>query len=208
MSKNKLNISPKSAIISSISICAVFTLVLVWLANSSYQNYVKTEKKLAQTNSYLISLEKDAKDLEKLLQKYKAERKHLEEILFDDKDIAAFLNKIGDFAKSSQIKITEMRAQRFENVKIPQELEAGLNPIQKEAMKKKQLANPQLAALPIKMSIEARFDRIIDFLLSLEKYRQLLTLSNVSIRRGSYPLLTCDFTLRLYSLKKLEEILK
>ena len=149
-------------------------------------------------------MERDIQGLKESVQRFKQERQRLEALLFTDRDIATFLDQIAGFATKAQIKITDMQTQRVQEVKPPEEIKPTLQAPQQ----KKETAGPQFAALPINMTVEAPFERIVVFLLSLEKSRQLLTLSNVSIKRGIYPLLACRFTLRLYSLKRLEEIYK
>lgn len=195
--------------IVGVSICAGFTLLCLILFGFYGYNYSKDLKKLAQKNSRQVALEKDVENLKTLLQRYKEERKELETLLFSDKDIAEFLDKMGEFTKKSQVKIVDMRTQKFSVVKPPEEISRGLPLSKKDSAKKKEEAGASLAFLPINMTVESSFSRLIDFLLSLEKYRQLLTLSNVSIKRtANYPLLNCKFVLRLYSLKQIEELVK
>lgn len=206
--QNKLNITPEAVKLIGISICVVFTLACFILFGFYYHSYIQGQKKFKQKNSRLVVLEEDVQNLKELLESYKSEREKLEVLLFTDRDIATFLGQIGDFAKKSQVKIAEMRAQKMTEVKPPEELSGNLPPVNRDFARKKEEKGPTLTFMPINMNIEGRFEWIIDFLFSLEKYRQLLTLSNVDIMRSKYPLINCKFILRLYSLKQVEEIAK
>lgn len=206
MQKNKPNISPRTIKVIGVSICAIFSLILLTLVIFNYQRYAQAKKRFAEENSRLLALEEDARELKKFIRYYQEERERFGGLLFSDKDIAAFIDKIADFARRAQVKITEMKAQRFQNIRPPDEISGALAVKRTASGEKKEGPDLHLAALPINMTIEGKFARISEFLFSLEQYRQLLTLSNVSIKRVKYPILTCKFTLRLYSLRRLEEI--
>lgn len=206
--QNKLNITAEAVKIIGISICAGFTLICFWLFGFYYHSYSTAQKRFRQKNSRLVTLEKDAQNLKELLKGYKEEKEKLQALLFSDRDIATFLDQIGNFAKKARLKIVDMRAQRITKVEPPEEVSRGLPPIKSDFAQKKEEKGPILTFMPINMNIEGRFEWLIDFLFSLEEYRQLLTLSNVEITRSSYPLINCKFTLRLYSLREMEEIAK
>jgi hypothetical protein len=207
MKKKTLKISPNKIRNAGISVCVVFTLAFSGLAVFNYYRYSESVKGFTKKNSHLMTLEKDAKDLQKFIQEYKEEKARLEKILFSDKDIATFLDQISGFANNAKVTIKDMKAQKFQKVKSVAELEGNIKPARTQADGKKEETGPTLSALPIKMTVEAEFEPLIGFLISLEKYRQLLTLSDVRIeRKGSYPALDCKFTLRLYSLKELAEL--
>jgi hypothetical protein len=208
MQNIKFSVSLKAIRIIGISICVGFTIVAVFLIAFHYHTYTTLKKRFEQKNYRLTNLEGDIRKLNTLLANYKEEREQLEPLLFSDKDIASFLDKISDFAKTAKIKIVDMKTQRFSAIALPPEIKASVSAKEKEKLAKgaQEKAGPELVFIPINMVIEAPFERIFDFLISLEQYRQLLTLSNVGIRLGAYPLLNCHFTLRLYSLRQLEEI--
>ena len=207
MGKIKVNISPEIIKPIGISICAIFTAICLMLFGFYYQSYSQGQKRFKQKNSRLVALEKDVQNLKELLKGYKVEREKLETLLFSDRDIATFLDEIGGFAKKARVNIVDMRAQRMAVVQPPEEIARSLPPVNRDFAQKKEEKGPTLTFMPINMNIEGRFEWLIDFLFSLEKYRQLLTLSNVDIMRSKYPLVNCKFTLRLYSLKQIEEML-
>ena len=197
-----------------ISLCTIFTVVCIMLISFQYQANSQSQKKLKQEAARLIELEKEAKDFQDLIQRYQDERARFATVLFTEKDIAEFLNKISDFARDSGIRIKSMEAQQMSVVQPLKDknldtgsLAIGRHPL--ESKKQGEETGPSLVFLPINLAIEGRFEPVIEFLISLEKYRQLLTLSNVSIRRQqAYPLLDCKFVLRLYTLKQMEEFVK
>jgi Tfp pilus assembly protein PilO len=215
MQTTKINISIKKAKRIWIIIYAASALICFAFVGVQYQlnywNQITYYREVAR----LRDLEKEAQDFQALIQRYKDERERLATILFTEKDIAAFLNKISDFAKDSQVRIITMDAQKMRVVKLVQDKDLDNESVR---MSRPFSANkiqdretgPSLVFMPIDLSIEGRFGWIIQFLTSLEKYRQLLTLTNVSIRRqeAAYPLLNCKFVLRLYALEQMEEFLK
>jgi Tfp pilus assembly protein PilO len=206
--QNKFNITPEAVKLIGLSICAVFTLACFILFGFYYHSYIQSQEKFKRENSRLVALEEDVQNLKELLKSSKGEREKLEVLLFTDRDIATFLDQIGDFAKKSQVKIAEMRAQKMVEVRPPEEISGNPPSANRDFAQGKEEKGPTLTFMPINMNIEGKFEWIIDFLFSLEKYRQLLTLSNVDIMRSKYPLINCKFILRLYSLKQIEEITK
>lgn len=204
--------SAKTITSFGIGLCVAVTIAGVALLGVGYRAYYQTQKQLKAKYARASSLEQDIRQLTQLVQKYAQERQRFEALLFSEKDIATFLNNMSEFTKAAQVKIKEMRAQHLTVVEIPAEMASGMNPIYQKQFNQQGTDQPQgptLAYLPITMVIEARFDRMVNFLIALEKYRQLLTLSNVDISRGmKYPLLDCKFTLRLYSLKQIEAVVK
>ena len=206
MKEGKINISTKTIRLTGIVFCIVFGLTFGFLAVFTYSREFDAQGQLKQKQAYLLRLEDDVRDFRKVLRNYKEEIEQFSQILFSDRDIANFLEEFGKFAQEAEVKITDMKVQRFQSV-IPMEKRAGTS-AQTSSSRKKQEEGLSLFSMPIKVVVQGNFEHIVDFLLFLEKYHQLLTLSNVNIKRRTYPLLECMFTLRLYSLKQLEEISK
>ncbi len=65
-----------------------------------------------------------------------------------------------------------------------------------------------LAAMPINVKISGPYVSIVNFYRHLENFKQLISISNIEIAaaNNTYPVLSCDFTLKIYSLKTLEEL--
>ena len=206
MRESRLNISTRAIRFMGISVCVVFILVFASLAVFTHFRDSDAQRQFEQKQDYLLRLEDDVRNLKKLLQGYKGEREQFSQMLFSDRDIATFLEEFGKFAKEAKVKITDMKVQRFQNVKPVIQIKGDSG--EGAPTRKKQQEGLSLFSMPIKVVVQGSFEHIVDFLLFLEKYRQLLTLSNVSIKRRRYPLLECVFTLRLYSLKRVEEMKK
>jgi Tfp pilus assembly protein PilO len=64
-----------------------------------------------------------------------------------------------------------------------------------------------LSAMPIQIKIKGAFPNLVRFLDHLQEYKQMINVSNVVIRQDrSYPLLNCEFVIRIYTLKTMEEL--
>jgi Tfp pilus assembly protein PilO len=64
-----------------------------------------------------------------------------------------------------------------------------------------------LSAMPIQVRVKGGFASFVQFLDHLQDYKQLLNIANVEIQSTTdYPLLDCQFTIRIYSLKTLAEL--
>jgi len=185
----------------------IFTLIMGGVAGYYYFNYLQRKKEVRKQQDYQLRLEKDARRLKELIKGYKEERKRFEEILFNKQDIAAFLEEVSQFAKKSKIKIVDMKTRRFSEIKVEEEIQGGASPLAQRGVsssnnKKK---GAVLFSLPIEVRAEGMFSSIVNFLIFLERSRQLTTVSNINIKMKNYPLLDCSFVLRLYSLKNIEE---
>lgn len=203
MKNNESQASLKTVSIGAVVISLVLTAAAVIPVVMTHKAFLSAKKLNGQRAERVLALEKDAKDLRELIAKYKDERTRLDAVLFNDQDIATFLNNIVKFAEDAHIKIKDMKAKEFRTVR-PKEDPTRKAPAKKPGQAALENMGPQLTYLPISMVIEGRFKHLMDFLLSLQKYRQLLTIGEVSIRRQAFPELTCQFMLRLYSLRELE----
>ena len=210
MKINKPKVSLKMLKAGAASLCIIVTFLLGLLGVFNYYRYDEILRRTVKNNTRLSMLEKDAKELGDFIQRFREERDRFAKVLFSDKDISSFLDKIAEFANKTEVTVMSMKTQRFQDVKIPEEDIVGKAYLvgKKDFKNEEEAKKLTLASLPMDMVIEGEFDRAIDFLLSLEKYRQLLTLTNVEIKRRTYPVLVCSFTLRIYSLKQLDEIVK
>lgn len=208
MKKNRLNISTRAVRFMGISACLVFSLAFISLAGFSYFRYSDAQRQFKQKQAYLLRLKNDAQNLRQLLRNYKEERERFSRLLFSDRDIATFLEEFGEFAKIAKVRIADMKVRKFQDVKPEGEIKGGSRFKGDASKKKKKQEGFSLCSMPIKIVAQGNFEHIVDFLVFLERYRQLLTLSDLSIRRRKYPLLESFFTLRLYSLKRLEEMEK
>ena len=205
MPSNRFNISTNSVRFIGILICIVSTLIFLFLIGFSYSRYSNEKGQLKQSQAQLLNAQEDMQNLEELLRGYKQERERFSKLLFSDRDIATFLEEFGDFAKKAKVKIMDMKVLGFKEVSLWDEAEK-VSVRYRFSTEDKEEGGPTLRAMPINVIVQGNFNHIVNFLLFLERYRQLLTLSNVRIELRTYPMLECGFTLSLYSLKQLEEI--
>lgn len=208
MKKNRLNISVRAIRWTGISVCVVFSLAFATVVGFNCFKYSEAEKQFKQKQAHFIKLEKDAQNLKELLKGYREERERFSKLLFSDRDIATFLEEFGDFAKKAEVKIVDMKVRKFQNVRVTEVVEEVSPRFKRDVSKENQQDAISLSSMPINVVTEGNFEHIFNFLIFLETYRQLLTLSDVSIKCLKYPLLECAFTLRLYGLKTAGEIEK
>jgi len=203
MRKSKLE--PKQIKTLFILVGMIFTLLLGFLTYYEFSAYLKVKKKIKTRQLYLSRLEEDLKNLEFFIKKYEKERAHFAKLLFKKRDIPAFLEKVSFFAKKSKVKVISLKTGKFSQVKVSEEM-VSLPKLTKKrlGLKKKEEKEKKvvLSCLPINVRIEGNFSSIINFLTFLEGYRQLLTLTDVKIKRKNYPVLDCSFVLKIYSLKE------
>ena len=198
----------------SITVCLLGVLAAGLLAFRS--NTKKAEAEAAWQNKQveMAAIKKEITEIEQSLLQYEKEKEDFAKLLFKERDIPAFLDKISEFAKTTTVSILDMKTQRFQEVRVPDNLSStrknrisqkDKNPVER---KKEELKNIlTLAAMPIDIKVQGTFTSLVDFLEQLQSYSQLLNISNIQITLSrDYPALSCQFTLRVYSLKTLEEL--
>lgn len=213
--KSKLSIQRINTI--AIGVSTVFLLIAGGILTAQYA--VHTKKKIIwnENETKLKKLKMEIKESSSSIERYKKEREEFSKLLFDERDVPTFLDGISQFAKQSLVNVVDMKTEKFTEVEIPAEMSRGLSDVEKKRLqRKKQDGNREeselqeiltLSALPIRMNITGTYEALVNFLAYLEGYKQLLTVSDVEIAsRIEYPVLSCDFVLRLYSLKKLGEL--
>jgi len=148
----------------------------------------------------------------------KTEQEEFKKLLFNDRDVPAFLDGLSHSAAKTAVHIVDMKTQRFSQIAVPKELDTANSAERRRAYEytdDERKIDPKvefknmltLAAMPIHIKVHGSFRNIINFLDSIENERQLLTVSNVEIVRNmDYPQLNCEFILKIYSLKQLEDI--
>ena len=213
--KNKITIVRIKNATLVINIAFVLTLC-AW-GVYTYLSCLRAQQASEESQSHLGKLKKDIYEITTSMERYKKEKEEFGRLLFQEMDVPAFLDGISRFAEESFVNVVDMRTQKFAAVEIPKEVLAGMSDLDKKLIgdKKEQKETNQekikeiatLAAMPIRINVKGTYEAIVNFLVYLEGYKQLLTLSNVEIVSGrEYPTLDCGFTLRLYSLKTLGEL--
>ena len=191
-----------------IVICIFTTLGSAGTIGTFYFKHNKLLKAISLQKRRIEKLQKDLRNSERLLLHYQQEISRFRKLLFTDRDVATFLEEMSTMAKKSKVRIVDITTYNIRRV-LPEERE--IEKLQRRGRKSKKKTSQKmpmlsLAMLPMKVKIKSEFKNIVKFLLYLEKYRQLLTLSDVKISLSRYPLLDSQFNLRLYSIRSIKEI--
>ena len=213
--KNKLTIQKirRTAFIFGLLIA----LGLGALLAQSYYLYQEAQKDFELKQRELESVKKENALLIASIEKFQKEQEDFKQYLFSERDVPAFLDGLAESAGKSEVSVIDMQTQRFQTVDVPEEVKSTKSVFKEKskestaeaaaaaALRREQTLT--LAAMPIRISIKGTFASVVNFLNELEGYKQLLTVSNVEINnRREYPILSCQFMLRIYSLKTLAEL--
>ncbi len=204
----------------AVAVCLIF--VLSMSAAVAYRYNEVRSAVVAQSNqkTKLDKLQKRVEESKDSIQQFKTEQEEFQKMLFDERDVPAFLDGISDSAAQTQVYVQEMRTQQFGRLVVPKDFEESSRKMARvritEDLDAKERQNPKkklndmltVAAMPVQFKVRGTFEALVRFLNSIENYKQLVTVSNVSIggKPQDYPQLSCEFTLRIYSLKKLGDI--
>ena len=202
----------KFALITFVVLGVVAALLLVHIKLSLDAVEQELSDKTNRRNQLILEIN----NMKDSIARYKQEIEDIQPYLFADRDVPAFLDSISQFAQDNDVTVLDMKTQRFQEVVLPKEMEGSVSNLQGRVLKKLgQEEEPQyspqeimtFAAMPIQIKIAGAFEPLVDFLYALEGYEQLMTLSNVKIAvTKEYPTLECEFLLRIYSMKTLEEL--
>lgn len=197
-----------------VSIVIVCTLISISINNG--REYFAAKDRYEQKQNELKQVEDEIAMIKKKIALYEQEKKEFEEYLFKEQDIPAFLDDISRMAKETSVNISDMKTKSFTAVQTPIETNrAKARVIQNRKTKQQDQLSEQnqlkrmltLAAMPINMKIEGEFEALLNFFNSIEGFKQLVTVNEVEIVSGKdYPVLKCEYTLKIYSLKTLSEI--
>jgi len=199
------------ALVSFVILGAVAGVILFKINESSYEVRQAFADKLEQKRELNIEIER----MQESIKKYHKEISDVEPFLFDDRDVPAFLDSISQFAAGTQVTVIDMKTRQFQQVVLPREINESMSPLRKSrygymGQEEKELTPEEIitfAAMPIQIKIRGAFESLVDFLFELDQYQQLITLSDVEIKlTKDYPVLECNFLLKIYSLKTLEDL--
>jgi Tfp pilus assembly protein PilO len=201
---------------------AVYVVFVLAMAAWVVQGYYAAKHALVTLNSqkrHLSSLNVDIETTRGSIDRLKAEQEEFKKLLFNDRDVPAFIDGLSHSAAKYAVYIMDMKTQRFSQIVIPKDMTSVNNVERRHAYEDFEDDNKKdpkvefkdrltLAAMPIHIKIHGTFPAIVNFLNSVENDRQLLTVSNVEIVRNTtdYPQLNCEFILKIYSLEKLKDI--
>ncbi|MFC1808441.1 hypothetical protein ACFL0T_08790 [Candidatus Omnitrophota bacterium] len=201
-------ITTVSIVLLSIAMVLSFTLYIYPSVSKAKESQYKLDRAIAE----IEGKQKLEKELKQVIAKYEDDLKVAEELVFSDRDIATFLENFSDFAKDSNT--TLMKIRRQQEVVVPSQTEdekrmahAQNRGTKKEkAQKEMEKATPGLLMHPMHVTLNGEYHDLINFLMSLEGYKQLLTINNlrIGIPARKYPVLKADFVIRLYTMKSPE----
>jgi Tfp pilus assembly protein PilO len=192
----------------SVVVCVLIIIVGFLFFGYSYRRFAVTRAEYTKLQWTLAQRLRAYKNLETLISKFEEEKQRFETFLFTDRDVATFLDEFSQFAKESKIEIFRIRAQKQRPVpeaETRQKLPATMK--RRGQSRQEQEEEPiGLLMLPMQIGIRGDFLSTVQFLIKLEQYRQLLTVSDVKIEisREGYPFLDTNFLLRLYSISSFE----
>lgn len=142
--------------------------------------------------------------LEDLIERYRDDLRLAEALVFTDRDLATFLENFSDLARKANVTILRIKSLKMKPVPLPSEPEEALRRLNKKKGKSNNQEEdlPGLLMQPMDIRIMGEYSALINFLISLEEYKQLLTIDNlkISVARDGYPNLEADFIMRLYTM--------
>ncbi len=199
----------------AISLCGIFAVAMVAMAVVNFKTFVQQQRVWEEKKADLDSLKAEIISIKKSLDLYEREKQEFQKYLFAEKDVPAFLDGISKIAQETLAMVKEMRTGKFEEVIIPNAEKKNSATKSNQGKKQDEAAEFKeqmqqaltLAAMPIRFRVEATYPAFVDFLGQLEGFDQLVTITDVEmISDQDYPTLKCGFTLKIYSLKTLEEL--
>lgn len=200
----------------TISVCIAVVIGIGYWTAMNVEALLRTRNQWIVKSHELMKVKSEVAEIQRLMSFYHKEKEEFQNYLFQEKDIPGFLDGLSGFAQNSGINIVDMKTSKFQAVKVPEALEES----QSELARRKLEKNPEeltkeemsrmltLAAMPINIKISGPYESIVTFYRHLESFKQLISIGNIDIAsvNNSYPVLQCDFTLKIYSLKTLEEL--
>jgi len=184
-----------------IVISLILTVLFGYASARSFLRYRSESRELRKLDILHSRLENDYVSLGNLITRYTSELEKFQKMLFQEQDVPLFLEEISLFASDAKVKILDVKTRTFVKVKYSDPVKAEKN---KKADSTKQDQELVLSSLPVQVSIQGTFESIVKFLMKLEKYKQLLTLSDVEIKLKEYPQLLCSLTVSIYSLREMK----
>ncbi|MDP8265428.1 MAG: hypothetical protein P9M07_00600 [Candidatus Aceula meridiana] len=205
--KQKTSLSVTKMI--AVGICLLITAVAIFSLKyfKAKRLSLQAENKFYQQRSE--TAEERITQLDVLLGEYYEDIENFEKFLFKEKDIPLFLEDMSDSSEEFEIAVKNIQALEIKEV----EVEKAPRTAEKIAQNQSRNSNKKeldtnilvMVSTPFKINIEGKFRDVLQFILSVEESRQLLTVSEVKISSRKYPVILGEFRLDLYSLSGLEE---
>ena len=206
-SKETKSLFIKKLNLITLGVALMFSFICCSFIYTAGKKYHDLKQRLSKLEIEAQSKQKTINRLESLIERYNQQLNVAKELIFTRKDIAAFLGDFSGFAKENKLIPVQMKALEIKPVPTSNDSEETVTKLQKEKTQKENKDEEllRLLMLPANVKIKGEYPRIINFLTSLENYKQLLTISNVKMQISSdgYPDLETEFTLRLYTMNEL-----
>ena len=193
------------------SLCVIVILACAGIVFTKFSDLNQAKESLRDSSEKLQKLKIEVAQIDKLMADYDKEKEEFSQYLFSDRNIPSFLDEISKIAADSGVSIVDMKAQSFRQVAVSDDFQAkrygaGADkaPVPTEKEKRDQILT--LSAMPIAISLKGQFKNFATFLERIQSNKQLVSIANMSIALGTYPELSCRFTLNIYSIKTLSEL--
>ncbi|MBU0468263.1 MAG: hypothetical protein KKF78_00390 [Candidatus Omnitrophica bacterium] len=200
---------------SVIAISIVFIFIAFMISINRYSKYLKVKTEWQNNKLALEDVQKEILEIQLSLEKYEKEKSEFKEYLFNEQDVPSFLEGISQYAQKASINIVDMKTKKFQEVVIPNDIEMTQSVLEKRRRLKNKVSGSQeseadknfsLVYLPISVMVEGDFWSFVQFLSYLEEFKQLLLVSDVKMASSrEYPKLKCNFTIKIFSLRDLNE---
>jgi len=202
----------------TISVCVAVVIAIGYWTFLNVSDLLKVRNQWIAKSHEVMKVKSDVAEIERLMSFYRKEKTEFQRYLFQEKDIPGFLDGLSGFALSAGINIVDMKTSKFQAVKVPEALEDSQSELARrkmnQSLNEQQLTKDEmsrmltLAAMPITIKINGPYESLVNFYRHLEGFKQLISIGNIDIAavNNAYPTLQCDFTLKIYSLKTLEEL--
>lgn len=181
--RNKITLKKIKGIAWGVSL--VFVIGVIVFMVRRHDEYKEALRNYQYGEEEYTALEHKVQNMKKLLKNNDRERKEIDGLFINEKELPLFLDDITKIAEKSYINITNIGISTFKRVSNIEMSESS----------------PALFLMPINMGIQGEFVSIVDFFARLESYKQAISLSKVRIQggRSSYPMVSCNFILTIYS---------
>ncbi|MFP4472645.1 MAG: type 4a pilus biogenesis protein PilO [Candidatus Omnitrophota bacterium] len=203
-------------IIAAVVLCLAFAGVCVYIGWQSYRSFYQLQVDRQAHENRIVKLKKDIREIKSFIKRYKRDNEEFQKFLFKEKDVPEFLEGVSQFAGKAGVDIIDMKTQKFEEVRSAYVKQAQSPVVQRRMRKrvgedsqKQRMEEFTLAAMPVHITVKGEFEAFVYFLSYLEKFKQLITVNAVEIASGTdYPVLRYSFTVKIYSLKTVEDLME
>ena len=194
-----------------ISICcsAIAGLAIFYIVQNNQLHSLQQQRE--NLKSGLINLRNYIAQTNESIEWYQKEQEDLSKFFLKEEDAPAFLEKITNYAKQASVAVVDAKIQSFYQVNVPKKKEDAvyikheLNDPHEEKQDalKKALT---LTAMPVEVRTKGKFASLVKFIDFLQGDQPFSNIVRLEIKStAAYPLLDCQMTVCIYSLKTLAD---